>query len=436
MLGRALIFLIAIAAAWSQDVRRLSILHSKDLHARLLPDANGEGGWAHLASLVRKERAGCGHCVYVHAGDLVQGTPVSTIFRGTPLYEIANKLGFDMATLGNHEFDYGDAQVPVFLRKAKFPVVTSNIVDGSGALLTKRGVVIKKVNGLRIAFIGAVMGNLVEGFLMPDSMGPWKSLPVVETVNRYAADLDDKADLFVVVGHILDAEGTDLLKRAPKVSIVVQGHNHAGSRELEVYDNRIAANGRGYGVELGRLDVEYDRTARKLVAYNWKRIPVKSADIPAAVDVKKLIDKWEKRVSEVVDVPIGETNHDWTPQQVKLLIERSLREEGGADIAYTNQGGVRDRLPKGQILARHIWNIMPFDNRVALLTVRGARVPEALRRGMTIEADRDYKIMMPDFAATNETERQRLGLGDLKFKITERKLRDLIIDWVKKKKIL
>ena len=436
MLARILLAVLALGAASAQDVRKLSILHSNDLHARLLPDADGSGGWAHLATLVRRERNGCGHCVYVHAGDLVQGTPVSTLFRGTPLYEIANKLGFDMATLGNHEFDYGHAQVPVFLKKARFPVVTSNIVNASGALITKEAFVTRKVNGIRIAFIGAVMGNLVEGFLTPELAGPWKALPVVETVNRYSEQLRGKADMIVVVGHILNSEGSDILRRAPAVAAVIEGHSHAGRKEMEVYENRVAVNARGYGVELGRLDLEFDRAQRKLISWDWKRLPVKSKQIPPARDVQKLIDKWEQRVSSIVDVPIGETAREWTQGDLVVLIEQAMREQMPADIAYMNRGGVRDRLPQGRILARHIWNIMPFDNRMAVAIVRGSRVPEALRRGATIDPNREYKIAMTDYTATNEAERQKLGLGDIRFEPTEPLLRDLLIEWIGKKKSL
>ena len=95
--------LLLMSSVQAEDIKRLTILHSNDLHARLTPDANHRGGFAHLATLVRRELAGCDHCLYLNAGDLVQGTPVSTIFRGEPVYTIGNKLKFDASTIGNHE---------------------------------------------------------------------------------------------------------------------------------------------------------------------------------------------------------------------------------------------------------------------------------------------------------------------------------------------
>ena len=82
------------------EIRSLTILHTNDLHARLSPLDNRNGGFAYLASAIRRERGGCTDCILLNAGDLVQGSPVSTIFHGLPVFEIANLLGFDAATRG------------------------------------------------------------------------------------------------------------------------------------------------------------------------------------------------------------------------------------------------------------------------------------------------------------------------------------------------
>src|SRR4051812_13665001 len=92
---------LLFAAVGFAEVRTLTILHTNDLHARISPLDNGNGGFAYVASVVERERAGCKDCIFLNAGDLVQGSPVSTIFHGLPVYEIGNLLGFDAATLGN-----------------------------------------------------------------------------------------------------------------------------------------------------------------------------------------------------------------------------------------------------------------------------------------------------------------------------------------------
>src|SRR5579872_6515317 len=122
------------ASQLGAEIRSLTILHTNDLHARLTPLENGRGGFAALASLIRHERDRCTDCILLNAGDLAQGTPVSTIFQGQPVFDIANLFGFDAATLGNHDFDYGWMQTRRFLQTANYPIVSANMVDAEGNL--------------------------------------------------------------------------------------------------------------------------------------------------------------------------------------------------------------------------------------------------------------------------------------------------------------
>src|SRR5580692_5082464 len=131
---RVLAVALLFAAPLAAEIRQLTILHTNDLHARLMPLSDGRGGFAYLAATIRRERANCDHCILLNAGDLVQGTPVSTLFHGLPVYEIAGLFGYDAATLGNHEFDYGWLQARKFAQTAKFPVVDANLVNNAGEL--------------------------------------------------------------------------------------------------------------------------------------------------------------------------------------------------------------------------------------------------------------------------------------------------------------
>ncbi len=122
---RSLALALLVAAPLAAEIRQLTILHTNDLHARLMPLSDGRGGFAYLAATIRRERSNCDHCILLNAGDLVQGTPVSTLFHGLPVYEIANMLGYDAGTLGNHEFDYGWLQARKFVQTAKYPIVSA-----------------------------------------------------------------------------------------------------------------------------------------------------------------------------------------------------------------------------------------------------------------------------------------------------------------------
>src|ERR1700735_425249 len=150
---------------WGQDdIRSLTILHSNDLHAQLRPNAQGLGGFAYLAAELRRERDGCAACIYLNAGDLVQGSPVSTIYHGAPVYKISNLLGIDAATIGNHEFDYGWKAVQGFAHIAHYPLLSDNVLNSEGQFLTGKGYFITNVGGVRVAVIGVIMGDLTGNF--------------------------------------------------------------------------------------------------------------------------------------------------------------------------------------------------------------------------------------------------------------------------------
>lgn len=430
--------LLLVAPLAAQDVRPLTILHSNDLHAHLLSGDRNRGGFARLAAAVRQEKANCTACLYLNAGDLVQGTPVSTMFQGTPVYEIANLLGLDAGTLGNHEFDYGWRRIQEFVRIAKYPLVSANVVDTSGEPLTGQSYVVKTVGGIRVAIVGVVLGDLSGVYVTPNQVGPWRVLPVVETVRKYARMLREQSDLVVVLGHIHDEEEVDaILHQVPEVSVVVAGHNHVAYKSMMSVEGRVAVLVDGYGVGLGRLDLQVDMAAKKLKSAEWRKIPI-GAQYAEDPRVKQLVDKWEAKVTKIVDTPIGEsTMHmDGRSPQLRKMIEKAMAEQTGADIAWINPGNVRDALPQGRILARNLWNILPFDNYVVLGKFKGSELPAAITRRYPVQPGREYTVATTDFTATNQAAKDQLNATGLRFPRAGPLQRDAVIDWIKKKRVV
>jgi 2',3'-cyclic-nucleotide 2'-phosphodiesterase (5'-nucleotidase family) len=425
-------FFIGLAPLFGQS---LTILHSNDLHAHLLPDEHGNGGFARLATAVRQEKKNCSACLYLNAGDLVQGTPVSTLFHGVPVYEIANLLGFDVSTLGNHEFDYGWKRVQEFARIAHFPLLSSNVVDAKGKSITGQPYVIKTVGGIRVAIIGAVLTDLVGTFVSPVEVGPWKVLPVVDTVRKYARELRDRSDLIVVLGHIHDREEVaEILKQVPEVSVVVAGHTHVAYPEMMNVEGRVAVLVNSYADQLGRLDLQVDVPGKKLRSAEWKKIPIEAGLAPAP-DVERLVDQWEAKVRPLVDVPIGESTKAMTrlDPELRTMIEKAMAEEAGADIAWIEPGNIRDGLPQGRILARQIWNMLPFDNYIVTGKFKGRQLPKSITDRYPVDAGREYTVAVTDFTAGNQAAGNQLNTTGMVFPKTGPLQRDAMIAWIKKK---
>jgi 2',3'-cyclic-nucleotide 2'-phosphodiesterase (5'-nucleotidase family) len=423
-----------IAGTLAAQTRPLTILHTNDLHARLLPLQDGRGGFAELAALIRQERAGCRWCLLVNAGDLVQGSPVSTIYRGLPVYRIANLFGYDVSTIGNHDFDYGWQRLRDFQKTAKFPLVSANVVDEGGRLLVRRPYVIRKVNGLRVAIIGAET-NMLGGLTTPKLLGPWHTAPLIDSVRRYAAEARGKSDIVIVLAHVGDSEERQLLEQVPEAPVIITGHVHDGIPAAQERDGRILVRTKAYAEELGRLDLQVDVRKKSVASWKWQHIKVDGRLKPAP-DVAKAVAHWEKEVSRVVDVPVAESARQFDKKEVKALVERAMRDRMGADFAFMNFGGVRDVIPQGRVLARHIWNIIPFDNLVVVGKFKGSQIPEVVREGKTLDPEREYTLAVSDFTAANQSGRSELRSKGLQFSQQGPLLRDVLLDWVKQKKLL
>jgi 2',3'-cyclic-nucleotide 2'-phosphodiesterase (5'-nucleotidase family) len=427
--------LLSIAAAGCAEIRPVTILHTNDLHARLTPLENGNGGFAYLATAIRREREHCGSCILVNAGDLAQGSPVSTLFRGLPVFDVANAFAYDAATLGNHDFDYGWRTTREFLRKANYPIVSANIVDDRGRLFTRKAYTLVNAGGLRVAVIGAMTSDLPD-LTKREARGQWRVTPVLETVRKYAAEARPRADLLIVTGHLNPEEERQLLSGAPEVGAIISGHSHRGLETPLRDGERVMVRVKSYGEELGRLDLQVDTERKAVVKSLWRIIPIRSKTLAAAPDVARMVARWENEVAKVVDVSIGESRRELSRSEVKSLIERAMRDSMHTDFALMNRGGVRDILPKGRILARHIWNIMPFDNEVVVGKFPGSRIPANATPHMAVDPSREYTLAVTDFTAEAQNDPEGLAGGGYEFSKDGPLLRDVLIEWIRKQKTI
>jgi 2',3'-cyclic-nucleotide 2'-phosphodiesterase (5'-nucleotidase family) len=425
-------FFVSIVPA-RDAVRSITILHTNDLHAHLLPSEAGRGGFARLATAIREERRNCDSCLVLNAGDLVQGSPVSTIFHGVPVFELSNLFGFDAAVLGNHEFDYGWETVKKFLEVARYPIVTANVVDSHGRLMAKKPYVILETNGVRVAVLGALTDEMAK-LEKPKLMGEWRVLPVVESLRPYVAEVRNRSDLIVVLAHVTPREEEAILRSFPEVQAAITGHLHSGLTDAVQVEGRVVVRVRGYGEELGRLDLQVSVPNKKVVAWNWKRIPI-DGRFAAAPDMDKEVRRWEGEVTKLVDLPIGESRARFTRDELKRLIEQAMTEAMHADFALINNGSLRADLPQGPLLARHIWNIMPFDNIVVLARIQGKDLPRVVAAEHTIDPNRFYTLASTDFTAATQGPGE-LGKRGIVFTADGPPLRDLLIAWIQKQKVV
>lgn len=252
--------------AYSQ--KNLVILHTNDTHSRIepLPETDrtspGKSGVVRRAELIDQIRKENKNVLLFDAGDFLQGTPYFNLFKGEVEVKAMNLMGYDAATLGNHEFDYGLEILEKVVREANFPIVSSNYDFSQTALknLIKPFIILKK-DGVRIGVIG--INIQPRGLIAAGNYEGMKFLDPVKTANEMAELLTTKykCDMIVCLSHLGYNADLNLAESTKGIDLIVGGHSHTYMKEPAIrknLDNKevtiFQTNGRG--VYVGRLDIE------------------------------------------------------------------------------------------------------------------------------------------------------------------------------------
>lgn len=272
--------LLQQAVAAEARNRRLTILHTNDVHSRLEPfpmDGSrnqGLGGVAARAKMIESIRAEGGHVLLLDAGDIFQGTPFFNFYKGEPEMKAMTMMGYDACTMGNHDFDAGMENFATQLQHARFPVLLCNY-DFTQTPLEHKTIpytIIRK-GALKIGITG--VGIEMKG-LVPDNLfGATKYLDPVVQASRVAADLKKKegCDMVICLSHLgykykEGGKPSDeiLAAESEHIDLIIGGHTHTFFDKPLSYKNKsgndVIVNQVGWaGIILGRLD--YVFTANK-----------------------------------------------------------------------------------------------------------------------------------------------------------------------------
>lgn len=259
----------------------LTILHTNDVHSRIDPFPEndrkfpGLGGASRRAELIDVIRRESDHVLLLDAGDIVQGTPYFNFFEGELEYRLMDEMGYDAATIGNHDFDAGIDVLATRIASAGFPMVNCNYkVRGTALESLVRPYHIIGTGPLKIGLTG--LGVRLDGLVSPRLYGGVKYEDPVNAVNDVAAHLKHHlhCDYVIVLSHLghsySDDRISDLRLAAESVDIdlIIGGHTHTFLDQPATVNNRnglpVVVNQAGWaGVWLGRLDVAFDRKKKK-----------------------------------------------------------------------------------------------------------------------------------------------------------------------------
>ena len=272
-----LIFVLAVSVV-AKAQKQIVILHTNDTHSTIEPvsryskvkEAAGKAGCVRRATMVKQLREQNPDILLFDSGDFSQGSTYYTMCKGDVEVGLMNIMGYDAATIGNHEFDFGLDNLARLARQAKFPIVCSNC-DFTGTpcqdVIKKYCVVVR--DGVRIGVFG--LTPKIEGLVMKENIAGVKYIDPIQATKEMVSVLRDKerCDIVVCLSHLgwkLAPEYIDdqvLISSTTGIDIVLGGHSHTYMKEMEWVDNAegksipVDQNGK-HGAFVGKITLKLE----------------------------------------------------------------------------------------------------------------------------------------------------------------------------------
>ncbi len=371
------------------------VLQTNDVHGAL-------GRYAYVASLKQNLAARGAEVILVDSGDFSQGTPYVSTSMGATAVTVMNAAGYDIATLGNHEFDYGYAQLAANLTQAKFKVICANVLDANGNPIYDPNYMYVTKSGLKLGFFGMetpetqtkVNPGLIKGISFLSKSDIYKCAQ-----DQTDALKSQGADLVLCLGHLgVDEESAadghrsvDMYAKTKGIDLILDGHSHtvmtAGAKNEPILSTGTKVENIGVviiddaskAIE-DKFLITLDGLQPEVTSFNVANDIIKKVDNEYSVVFAKsevLLDGNKAPGNRTQETNLGDLIAD-------ALIWSVLRTDGGITVpedhvvAITNGGGIRATIKAGNVTKADLNTVLPFGNTVAVVYVKGSELLEAL----------------------------------------------------------
>ncbi len=411
----------------------LFIVHTNDVHARIVP-ADGGMGYAKLATLLNMGRSVTDNLLVLDAGDVTHGTNLANMFQGETVGVLLDMLGYDAVAPGNHDFNYGkDALIQaadIAEENGSLKVLSANIVDEAGYFVFQP-YQLYDFNGFTIAVIGLTTPDTKTMSHPNNTVGLTFLDPVSAAIVGEAQWAVDTAraqgvDYVIVLGHIgLDPTGTGLTsakiaEAIDGIDLFVDGHSHTVLPEGKVVNDTLIVSAGEYLKNVGLVQVsvvndEVVGVYPMLIPASEVLDPATSelaktvgiTEVPADPEVQAYIDYMTKQLDKAMSVVIanipmrldGERADVRTKAtNLSKMITAAMTEASGADFSITNGGGIRASINAGNVTVGDVNNVLPFTNYLTVCEIKGSDVYAALEHG--------YRLLPETNGAFSQTDLQ------------------------------
>ena len=400
----------AASACWTGEKSEVTILYTNDVHTYIDKQAP-ELTYAAIAALKQSYQDAGKKVLLVDAGDHVQGTAYGSMDQGASIIELMNAAGYDAATPGNHEFDYGMDRAKELMRDADFPYLSCNWVDLRTNLRVLPEIKVFVRGGVRIAFVGittpetftkstpAYFMNKAQTKYIYDILGGEDGQKLYSAVQKAVDKAKCLADVVIGLGHLgVDPSSSpwtseEVIAHTTGFDAFIDGHSHTVMENKQVAD----ASGRlvtltqtgSYFANVGEMTIAPDGTiSTRLVSTYDQEDPAVAAEQAAWVNT---VDDMLGEKIAVADTKFyitdpatgkrrirsGETNlGDFVADGIYTYFNEV--EQLHCDIAIMNGGGIRTDVEAGPWSFKTCKTVSPFGNVACLMSVTGKQIQDAL----------------------------------------------------------
>lgn len=400
------------------DRSKVTILYTNDVHTHIdntVKDSSGNkipGLTYSSVAAIKKDLSQSGeNVILVDDGDFVQGTIYGVEDKGKTIVQLMNAAGYDVAAIGNHEFDYGMDVLKKNIRNAKFQVIACNF-HKLNKLVTKPYVIVKKGNakvciiGIAtpesltksspVTFMDKAKKNIIYNF-DEDKTGDRLAASVQQIIDQ----VKDKVDYVVALGHLgIDRSSepfrsTDIISKISGLDAFIDGHSHSVVEHMIVKDKDgkdvVVTQTGCYLSSIGKMTLDGDSIKTEFIREYDRR------DDKVEAIARKFIDRTNDRMSEVFavsDVKFvmrTDDNSDWFVRKHETNLGDFVSdcfyyyineiEKMPCDIVFMNGGGIRENIPAGVFNTISAKTVQPFGNQVCIVKLDGQSILDVLEFG-------------------------------------------------------
>ena len=326
------------------------------------------------------------------AGDIMQGTPISNLLWGESVIDVYNQMGYQVAVVGNHEFDWGQAKLQERVAQADFPFLAANIfyegTDTHPEWLAPTATF--TVKGQQVGVIG-VTSMYTSTIVMAGALAGLEIRDPAPIISQYAAELRDAgADIVVVLAHMPDVYGGVVgyemaTLGVPGVDLIISGHSHSGYTGK--VNNVPIIQQYASGTAIGVSDLRYDRMYRNIASSKLQVVTTYNDVVTPDPEIAALVADYKAEIAPIVNAVKGSTSgiisragNDRYIKEVPMgdLIADAQRWKGGTQIAFMNPGGIRSDITYStyphDITYGDFFIVQPFDNKLVTMTLTGSQI--------------------------------------------------------------